>query len=122
MARISTSPPEPVDVCLTVDVECSIAGTFDDPTRFTPLAEPVVECRVNGELRQSSNTVQFVFDVYDLVEYISDAMTLRPGDVISTGTPGGVGIFADPPNLLEPGDTVECEIEGIGVLQNRVVE
>jgi 2-keto-4-pentenoate hydratase/2-oxohepta-3-ene-1,7-dioic acid hydratase in catechol pathway len=81
-----------------------------------------VETRVDGEVRQSSNTDQFVFDVHELVEYVSANMTLRPGDVISTGTPGGVGVFMDPPALLEPGQTVEVEIEGIGTLENPVVE
>jgi 2-keto-4-pentenoate hydratase/2-oxohepta-3-ene-1,7-dioic acid hydratase in catechol pathway len=81
-----------------------------------------VECRVNGETKQSSNTDQFIFDVEEVVEYISGVMTLRPGDVISTGTPGGVGIFRDPPDLLEAGDTVEAEIEGIGTLSNPVVD
>nr|WP_276275584.1 fumarylacetoacetate hydrolase family protein [Halomicroarcula sp. SYNS111] len=71
---------------------------------------------------QSSNTSEFIFDAYELVEYISHAMTLRPGDVISTGTPGGVGIFREPPELLEAGDTVEVEIEGIGTLSNPVVD
>jgi 2-keto-4-pentenoate hydratase/2-oxohepta-3-ene-1,7-dioic acid hydratase in catechol pathway len=92
-----------------------VAGDGFDPNAVD------VECRVNGEVRQSSTTEQFVFDVYDLVEFVSDAMTLRPGDVISTGTPGGVGVFMDPPEMLEPGDTVACEVEGIGVLENRVV-
>jgi 2-keto-4-pentenoate hydratase/2-oxohepta-3-ene-1,7-dioic acid hydratase in catechol pathway len=81
-----------------------------------------VATRVNGETRQSSNTEQFVFDVGELVEYVSANMTLRPGDVISTGTPGGVGVFMDPPGLLEPGDVVEVEVEGVGVLENPVVE
>ena len=81
-----------------------------------------VACRVNGETQQSSNTEQFIFDVDELVEYISASMTLRPGDVISTGTPGGVGIFREPPELLEPGDTVETEVEGIGTLENPIVE
>jgi 2,4-diketo-3-deoxy-L-fuconate hydrolase len=80
-----------------------------------------VSCRVNGDTKQSSNTKQFIFDVDELVEYVSNVMTLRPGDVISTGTPGGVGVFRDPPELLEPGDVVEVEIEGIGVLENPVV-
>ena len=80
-----------------------------------------VSCRLNGETKQSSNTAQFIFDVDKLVAYISNAMTLQPGDVISTGTPGGVGIFSEPPELMEPGDTVEVEIEGIGVLENPVV-
>jgi 2-keto-4-pentenoate hydratase/2-oxohepta-3-ene-1,7-dioic acid hydratase in catechol pathway len=81
-----------------------------------------VACRVNGETRQDSNTEQFIFDVEELVEYISGAMTLRPGDVISTGTPGGVGIFSDPPELLEPGDIVDVDIEEIGTLSNTVAE
>lgn len=80
-----------------------------------------VELRVDGETKQSSNTRQFIFDVHELVAYISENMTLRPGDVISTGTPGGVGIFSDPPDLLEPGQTCEAEIEGIGTLINPVV-
>ncbi|WP_226013347.1 2,4-diketo-3-deoxy-L-rhamnonate hydrolase [Halomicrobium salinisoli] len=80
-----------------------------------------VACRVNGETKQDSNTEEFIFDVDDLVEYISGFTTLRPGDVISTGTPGGVGVFRDPPELLEPGDEVDVEIEGIGTLTNAVV-
>lgn len=80
-----------------------------------------VELRVNGDVKQDSNTEEFIFDVSDLVAYISRAMTLRPGDIISTGTPGGVGVFRDPPELLEPGDRVEAEIAGIGVLANDIV-
>ncbi|MBX0325105.1 2,4-diketo-3-deoxy-L-rhamnonate hydrolase [Halomicroarcula sp. F13] len=80
-----------------------------------------VACRVNGDTKQSSNTEEFIFGVAEVVEYISGITTLRPGDVISTGTPGGVGIFRDPPELLEPGDTVDVEIEGIGTLTNHVV-
>ncbi|MFK8213829.1 2,4-diketo-3-deoxy-L-rhamnonate hydrolase [Haloferax volcanii] len=80
-----------------------------------------VACRVNGETKQESNTSEFIFGVDEVVEYISGITTLRPGDVISTGTPGGVGIFRDPPELLEPGDSVDVEIEGIGTLTNPVV-
>ena len=80
-----------------------------------------VALRVDGETKQSSNTEQFIFDTRELVSYISQNMTLRPGDVISTGTPGGVGIFRDPVDLLEPGRTCEAEIEGIGTLRNPVV-
>lgn len=79
-----------------------------------------VELRVNGEVKQSSTTKEFIFDVDEVIEYISSVTTLRPGDVISTGTPGGVGIFRDPPELLEPGDTVVAEVEGIGGLENPV--
>ncbi len=80
-----------------------------------------VELRVNGDVKQSSSTDEFIFDVYELVEYLSSVMTLNSGDVISTGTPGGVGVFRDPPDLLEPGDVVEAEIESIGTLRNPVV-
>jgi len=80
-----------------------------------------VACRVNGETMQSSNTEEFIFGVSEVVSYISGITTLRPGDVISTGTPGGVGIFREPPELLEPGDSVDVEIEGIGTLTNPVV-
>jgi 2-keto-4-pentenoate hydratase/2-oxohepta-3-ene-1,7-dioic acid hydratase in catechol pathway len=93
-----------------------VAGDGFDPNGVD------VACRVNGETRQDSNTEQFIFDVPELVEYISHAMTLRPGDVISTGTPGGVGVFMDPPQMLSPGDEVDVEIEGIGTLTNPVVE
>ena len=73
-----------------------------------------VTCRVNGELRQRGRTSQMIFPPAYLVSYISQVMTLEPGDVILTGTPAGVGI-------LHPGDVVEVEIEGIGVLRNPVV-
>ncbi len=92
-----------------------VAGDGFDPNAAD------VELRVNGTVKQASNTEEFIFDVADLVSYVSGFTTLRPGDVISTGTPGGVGIFRDPPELLEPGDTVQAEIETIGVLENDVV-
>jgi 2-keto-4-pentenoate hydratase/2-oxohepta-3-ene-1,7-dioic acid hydratase in catechol pathway len=77
---------------------------------------------VNGELRQSSNTKQLIFDCFALVEHLSTAFTLEPGDVVATGTPGGVGIAAKPPRLLVAGDVVRVEIEGIGALENRVID
>ncbi|MGH7376512.1 MAG: fumarylacetoacetate hydrolase family protein, partial [Candidatus Methylomirabilales bacterium] len=72
-----------------------------------------IEARVNGEIRQSFNSDQLIFDVPTLVAFVSQVMTLSPGDVIATGTPPGVG-------PLKRGDVVEVEIEGIGVLRNRV--
>jgi 2-keto-4-pentenoate hydratase/2-oxohepta-3-ene-1,7-dioic acid hydratase in catechol pathway len=79
-----------------------------------------IRCWVNGELRQDSNTRELVFKVPQLVAYISRTSTLMPGDIISTGTPGGVGVFRKPPVYLQPGDVVEVEIEGLGRLRNRV--
>ena len=77
--------------------------------------------RVNGEVRQESNTSQMIFDVRFLVSYISGSMTLYPGDIISTGTPPGVGVFRQPPVFLTPGDVIEAEVEGLGTLKNRIV-
>jgi 2,4-diketo-3-deoxy-L-fuconate hydrolase len=76
---------------------------------------------VNGETRQKSSTSQMIFDVPTLVSYLSRFMTLLPGDVISTGTPAGVGLASDPPVYLKAGDRVELGIEGLGRQQQRVV-
>jgi 2-keto-4-pentenoate hydratase/2-oxohepta-3-ene-1,7-dioic acid hydratase in catechol pathway len=76
---------------------------------------------VNGELRQDSNTKQLIFDCAAIVEHLSTAFTLEPGDVVATGTPGGVGIAMKPPRLLKVGDVMRVEIDGLGALENRVV-
>jgi len=76
---------------------------------------------VNGELRQDSNTKQLIFDCAAIVEHLSTAFTLEPGDVVATGTPGGVGIAMKPPRLLKAGDSMRVEIEGLGALENRVI-
>ncbi|MFZ4479077.1 MAG: fumarylacetoacetate hydrolase family protein [Rhodoferax sp.] len=76
---------------------------------------------VNGEVRQSDDTDDLVFGVEQLVSYISQAMTLFPGDVIATGSPAGVANFMKPPGFLKPGDVVRCEIEKIGFIENPVV-
>jgi acylpyruvate hydrolase len=79
-----------------------------------------IRLTVNGEERQHSNTSNLVFTVPYLVEFLSSLMTLEPGDVILTGTPGGVGFARDPQVFLKDRDIVRIEIEGIGVLENRV--
>ncbi len=76
---------------------------------------------VNGELRQSSNTSQLLFNCYDLVEHLSTAFTLEPGDIISTGTPGGVALAMKPPKWLKAGDVVKIAIEKLGEIENRVI-
>lgn len=75
---------------------------------------------INGELRQDSNTSELIFDCATLVEFISGFCTLYPGDLIATGTPGGVGGAMSPPDYLDPGDEVRIEIEGLGALVNPV--
>jgi acylpyruvate hydrolase len=79
-----------------------------------------IRCWVNGELRQESNTRELIFDVSFLISYISKTCTLLPGDIISTGTPGGVGVFMEPQVFLKAGDVVEVEVEGLGRLRNSV--
>ena len=79
-----------------------------------------IELRLNGKVQQSSNTENQIFDCYTLVSYISQTITLQTGDLIFTGTPGGVGVFRKPPVFLKAGDVVEVSIEGIGALRNRV--
>lgn len=78
-----------------------------------------IRCTVNGEERQSSNTRHLVFDVFDQVAHLSQAMTLEPGDVIFTGTPGGIGAAMSPRRFLKAGDVVRVEIKGLGAIENR---
>lgn len=92
------------------------ASEFGDPQ------DVGLRLRVNGETRQDSNTRHMLFKVGELIADISSGMTLEPGDVIATGSPAGVGAGMTPPRFLQPGDTVEAEIDGIGVLRNLVVD
>jgi 2-keto-4-pentenoate hydratase/2-oxohepta-3-ene-1,7-dioic acid hydratase in catechol pathway len=76
---------------------------------------------VNGDLRQDASTDDMIFSCWEQVEYLSTVFTLEPGDVISTGTPAGVGMGFDPPRWLVAGDVVRVDIDGIGTLTNPVV-
>jgi len=89
-------------------------------TEIDPDSAPILS-RLNGQVMQQSNTSDMIFDCRRLVGFLSRAMTLLPGTVIMTGTPEGVGFARRPPVFLRPGDTIEIEIEGIGVLTNNVV-
>jgi 2-keto-4-pentenoate hydratase/2-oxohepta-3-ene-1,7-dioic acid hydratase in catechol pathway len=88
------------------------ADELRDPQRLP------IRCTVDGVVKQESNTSQMYFSVAAIISYCSQSFTLEPGDVISTGTPSGVGVFRDPPVFLRDGDQVVVEIEGIGVLEN----
>jgi len=90
------------------------ADEIPDPHRLD------LRCLVNGEVRQSSNTEQLIFNVWAQISYLSTAFTLEPGDLLATGTPEGVGIAMNPPRFLVDGDVVRCEIDGIGAIENRV--
>jgi 2-keto-4-pentenoate hydratase/2-oxohepta-3-ene-1,7-dioic acid hydratase in catechol pathway len=81
-----------------------------------------LRCRVNGELKQDGHTGDQIFGVAETIRRLSWIMTLSPGDIIATGTPDGVGFARTPAEFLSPGDTVECEVDGIGTLHNPIVE
>ncbi|MFM5894129.1 MAG: fumarylacetoacetate hydrolase family protein [Novosphingobium sp.] len=81
-----------------------------------------IRCLVNGELRQNSNTSNLVFDLWQQIEHLSVGMTLEPGDLIFTGTPGGVGAAMDPRQFLKAGDVVRCEIDQLGAIEGTMVQ
>ncbi len=88
---------------------------IDDPHDLS------IQCKLNGSLMQDSNTREMIYRIPYLIQYLSEAFTLLPGDVIATGTPHGVGAFRDPPIWLGQGDIVSVEVEGLGRLTNRCV-
>ena len=90
------------------------ADELPDPHALT------LRCLVNGELRQESSTGDMIYNVWQQISYLSTAFTLQPGDLLATGTPAGVGVGMQPPRLLQAGDVVRCEIDGIGAIENRV--
>lgn len=99
----------PMGPCITT------ADEIDDPHQLT------IETRVNGAIRQSAHTGSMIFKIPQLIAFASNAFTLEPGDIISTGTPEGVGYFMEPKGLLQAGDRVQIQIEKLGVLENPVV-
>lgn len=109
----------------------SLAKSYDafgpiGPTMITPdeVADPddlALSCRVDGEVRQQARTSDFIFDVGYLMAWLSRYVTLEAGDLIFTGTPGGVGDSMDPPTYLRDGQVVEITVEGIGAIRNRIV-
>lgn len=106
-----------------------VGKSFDSHAPFGPWITTVdelpdphgldIRCLVNGDVRQSSNTGNLVFDVWAQVEHLSQAMTLEPGDLIFTGTPGGVGAAMTPRTFLKAGDIVRVEIDRLGAIENR---
>ena len=105
-----------------------VGKSFDSHAPFGPwittsdeVADPHalgIRCLVNGELRQNSNTQHLVFDIWDQIAHLSQAMTLEPGDLIFTGTPGGIGAAMKPMQFLKAGDRVSIEIDGLCALDN----
>ncbi len=103
------------------DTFAPLGPTLVTPDEIGDVANLQLTALVDGETMQTGNTRDLIFDIPYLLHYISADITLLPGDVISTGTPAGVGIFRDPPLTLQPGNVVECRVEGIGSLINPIV-
>ena len=109
----------------------SLGKSFDTHAPFGPwivTADEVgdphalgLRCFVNGQKRQDSNTKHLVFNIWQQVEHLSVGMTLEPGDVLFTGTPGGIGAAMDPRQFLKPGDVVRCEIDGLGHIEAAMI-
>ena len=95
-------------------------GTYSQYTAMIPTMKVTLTTKVNSEVRQSESTGMLIFTPAFVVSYISRTMTLEPGDVISMGTPGGVGVFRDPPVFRKSGDVVAITIDKIGTLTNPV--
>jgi 2-keto-4-pentenoate hydratase/2-oxohepta-3-ene-1,7-dioic acid hydratase in catechol pathway len=91
------------------------AAQLDDPQDLS------IRATLNGEVMQDSSTANMIFPVGEILEFVQQAITLAPGDLIATGTPDGVGAFRSPPVFLQHGDEITVEIEGLGALANRVV-
>lgn len=102
------------------DTFCPIGPYLVTPDEVGDPHRLAVQCWLNGELMQDSSTSEMIFKVPDLLAFISESCTLLPGDIVSTGTPDGVGVFRKPPVFLESGDVVEIAIEKLGRLRNSV--
>jgi 2-keto-4-pentenoate hydratase/2-oxohepta-3-ene-1,7-dioic acid hydratase in catechol pathway len=102
------------------DGTCPMGPWIVTKDEFKSPLQLAIRSYVNGELRQDSNTSEFIFDIPYIISDFSKGLTLKPGDVIATGTPAGVGMGFTPPKFLQAGDEVECYIENIGFLKNKV--
>lgn len=103
------------------DTHCPMGPWIVTPDELGDCGALELRTWVDGELRQQANTADLIFGPAEMVEYLTTVFPLEPGDVLSTGTPGGVGAGFRPPRWLKPGDTVRIEVEGIGALENPVV-
>ncbi|XP_064074842.1 fumarylacetoacetate hydrolase domain-containing protein 2 [Vanessa tameamea] len=104
----------------SMDTFCPIGPCITTSDEIGDSQNLTIKCSVNGVQKQSSNTNQLVHKIENVIERLSSVMTLLPGDIILTGTPGGVGMYRSPPEYLKPGDLIQSEIQNIGVLETRV--
>lgn len=106
----------------SLDTSCPMGPWIVHKNEIPNPNQLAIETKINGEVRQSSNTKHFIFPIEEIISVLSAGMTLEPGDIIATGTPAGVGKGLKPPKFLRPGDRMEITIEKIGTLQNTVQE
>jgi 2-keto-4-pentenoate hydratase/2-oxohepta-3-ene-1,7-dioic acid hydratase in catechol pathway len=106
----------------SLDTFCPIGPWIVHKSGLSEPQQLRLVCRVNGQVMQDGNTRDMIFDIPTTIESLSKGMTLEPGDIISTGTPSGVGFARTPPVFLKPGDKVEGEVEGVGTLEVEVAE
>jgi 2-keto-4-pentenoate hydratase/2-oxohepta-3-ene-1,7-dioic acid hydratase in catechol pathway len=93
----------------------TLVDELPDPTNLG------IRTWINGELRQDGNTQNLIFDIPAIIAFLTQQLTLEPGDLVATGTPSGVGLGMKPQVWLQPGDTVRMEVDGIGVLENPIM-
>jgi len=110
------------DLAKNFDTFCPMGPCIVTADELADITQMRVEAHVNGELRQSALISDQIALPEVSIEWISSVITLRPGDILSTGTPAGCGTFMDPPNFIEPGDLVRCSATGIGYIENPVVQ
>jgi 2-keto-4-pentenoate hydratase/2-oxohepta-3-ene-1,7-dioic acid hydratase in catechol pathway len=106
----------------SLDTFCPVGPWVVSADEFGDPQDKRLSCRVDGEVKQDSNTSEMIFGVAEILSFLSHSCTLVPGDLVLTGTPWGCGGFREPPVFLAPGATVEVEVEGIGKLRNPVVD
>jgi 2-keto-4-pentenoate hydratase/2-oxohepta-3-ene-1,7-dioic acid hydratase in catechol pathway len=103
------------------DTFCPLGPDLVTPDEVGDPGNLAIRCRLNGQVMQDSNTRAMIFGVNELISYLSETITLEAGDILSTGTPHGVGFSRTPTVSLSPGDDIEVEIQGLGILRNHVV-
>lgn len=104
----------------SMDTFCPLGPAVVHKSAVNP-SDLTITCSINNVMKQCGKTSELIFGIEDIIERVTQSITLLPGDVILTGTPGGVGMHRSPPEFLKPGDVIESEIEGIGKLINTVV-
>ena len=104
------------------DTSCPLGPWIVTPDEIGDPQNLDIQLRVNGEVKQQANTNQMIFSIAQQIAWLSKSITLEPGDIISTGTPSGVGFARKPPEFLKAGHIVEVEIQYIGILRNKVAQ